>query len=76
MKVHNVESLFNRDISKTFMSKFERVLRLNPNKSVKDMLKFLFIGTKTKDPKLEAKRDDLAGFKIVGPYGTGVYLSE
>jgi len=75
-RVHNVESLFNREVSRSFMVKYERVLRANPTKSVKDIIKFLFIGTKAKDPKVEARKDDLGGFRVVGPYGTGVYLSE
>jgi Poly(ADP-ribose) polymerase catalytic domain len=75
-KVHNVEALFNRDVSNSFMMQFDKVQKRNPAKSVKDIIKFLFIGTKAKDPRAEARKDNLASFKVKGLYGTGVYFSE
>lgn len=75
-RVHNVEALFHRDNSNSFMAQFDKILKRNPAKSVKDIIKFLFIGTKAKDPRAEVRKDNLGNFRVVGPYGTGVYFSE
>ena len=47
----------NGKVSKEFMKELERVQENNPNKSVIELVRFLFLGTKGKDPRIEVKKD-------------------
>ena len=49
--------MLNGKVSKEFMKELERVQENNPNKSVTELVRFLFLGTKGKDPRIEVKKD-------------------
>jgi len=76
-EVVKIEKIFNCVIYDKFANEFNRVIRKNPEKKLKDICKHLFHGTRASDPKLLYQGEEGLDirFAAAGMYGTGSYFA-
>jgi hypothetical protein len=76
-RIIKIEKMYNCIIYEKFINEFKRMLRKYPMKNVHDIMKHLFHGTRTTDPKLiYASEDGLdIRFSNAGAYGNGIYFA-
>lgn len=73
-----IEKIYNSVIYERFINEFKRMQRKYPNKKINDMMKHLFHGSRTTDPKLIYGSEDGLDIRFSNPgaYGTGIYFAK
>jgi hypothetical protein len=77
LKVIQIEKIYNPIIFDKFKGELQRNLRKYPHKSIWDIVKFLFNGSRSTDPMvvLNSEYGIDQRFAQVGMFGTGAYFS-
>ena len=75
--IKKIEKIYNCVIYEKFINEFKRMIRKYPQKSINDLMKHLFHGTRNTDPKLIFGSEDGLDirFSNSGAYGNGVYFA-